>query len=91
MYEPVWHRPTTRDEALSRLRDAGEAARVIAGGTDLAASIVAGVERPAVLIDLSRVDGLRGPRTDQSITAYLGAAGMSAKTSTRELVASLRK
>jgi CO/xanthine dehydrogenase FAD-binding subunit len=53
------HAPHTLDEAL-RLRGEQPDARPIAGGTDLMVALNAERVRPASLIDLGRVEGLRG-------------------------------
>lgn len=58
MYEPHWEAPTKVEEVAAILASAGERARVIAGGTDLAILIKRREVRPEVLVDLGRVDGL---------------------------------
>lgn len=55
MYEPEWVFPESVSAALSAVRDAGGAARAIAGGTDLAVAIKNGAEQPDVLVDLGRL------------------------------------
>ena len=55
------HAPHTLEEAL-RLRAEHPGARPIAGGTDLMVALNAERERPAALIDLGRVQELRGWR-----------------------------
>lgn len=57
MYEPTWRFPTTVDELSAMLRHE-DGARIIAGGTDLAVRIRSGEERPAVLVDVGRVEEL---------------------------------
>lgn len=50
--------PTTLEEALALLAAHGEAARPLAGGTDLFLQMQAGRRRPAVVVDLKRLAGL---------------------------------
>jgi len=58
MYEPAWRFPRSIDDCLRALSESQDGARLIAGGTDLAARIADRVERPPVLVDLSRVEEL---------------------------------
>ena len=53
-------RPTTVDDALQMLADHGGQARVIAGGTDLVLQLRRGERQASCLVDVSRVDALRG-------------------------------
>ena len=64
MYEPRWLRPRSVDECIEMLGEKPTSKRLIAGGTDLAVRIGAGVERPPVLVDLGLVDELRTLRVD---------------------------
>ncbi|MDX6628071.1 MAG: hypothetical protein QOH00_317 [Gaiellales bacterium] len=66
------HVPQTLEEAL-RLRADHPGARPIAGGTDLMVALNAERERPAALIDLGRVQELRGWRYEGE-ELVLGAA-----------------
>jgi CO/xanthine dehydrogenase FAD-binding subunit len=50
--------PATLDEALALLARHGEAARPLAGGTDLLLDLRSGRRRPALVVDLKRVPGL---------------------------------
>lgn len=59
MYEPAWKHPSSVEEALYDLADAGKSVKVIAGGTDLAIQLKKGESRPDVLVDMGRVDELR--------------------------------
>jgi carbon-monoxide dehydrogenase medium subunit len=59
MYEPEWRFPRTVEEALAILAGEGESALVVAGGTDCVPCIARGELRPAILVDLCGVDGLR--------------------------------
>lgn len=58
MYEPVWERPDSVGDVVGILCALGGRARVMAGGTDLAVAIKAGLVRPEVLVDLGRVSEL---------------------------------
>ncbi|SDL41848.1 2-furoyl-CoA dehydrogenase FAD binding subunit [Modicisalibacter muralis] len=52
-------RPTTRREACDLLFDAGDAARIIAGGQSLMAVLNMRLAEPRLLIDISAIDDLR--------------------------------
>jgi CO/xanthine dehydrogenase FAD-binding subunit len=81
------HAPHTLEEAL-RLRADHPGARPIAGGTDLMVALNADRERPEALIDLGRVDELRGWRYEDD-EIVLGA-GLTYTEATRgELAAAL--
>ncbi|GIF72786.1 FAD binding domain-containing protein [Asanoa siamensis] len=56
--------PTTVDEAVSTLRDAGEDAKVIAGGQSLLPLLRMRFAAPSTLVDLGGVAELRGVRED---------------------------
>jgi carbon-monoxide dehydrogenase medium subunit len=56
--------PTTVDDALSAIAEAGEDAKVMAGGQSLMPILRMRLNAPSVLIDLGRVEGLRGIRED---------------------------
>ncbi|GAA4398677.1 xanthine dehydrogenase family protein subunit M [Fodinibacter luteus] len=49
--------PTRREQLLSLLADHGPGARVLAGGTDLLGDVRSGLARPAMVVDVKRVDG----------------------------------
>lgn len=55
-----YHAPTTRDEALSRLADAGDDGKVLAGGQSLVPLLNMRLAAPAVLVDINGVAGLDG-------------------------------
>jgi carbon-monoxide dehydrogenase medium subunit len=73
--------PTTVEEAVSALADAGEDAKVIAGGQSLMPVLRLRLAAPTVLIDLNRIDELRGVRDDGdalvigAMTTYYGLLG----------------
>ncbi len=52
--------PAQLEEALALLAQHGQAARVVAGGTDLLLEIERGIRKPGVLVDISRIPGLDG-------------------------------
>ena len=52
--------PRSLDEALAILREWGDRIRIVAGATDLLTGIKLGIERPRVLLDISRIATLRG-------------------------------
>lgn len=52
--------PTSVDEALAALAEGGDDAKVIAGGQSLLPVLKMRLNAPSVVIDLGRVDGLRG-------------------------------
>lgn len=88
MYEPVWKSPSTLDEALEALAEAGVAGRAIAGGTDLAVQIANGHRRPDVLVDLGRVEELSGIGSEGAGPDSAGPERlvMGAATTHREIV-----
>lgn len=69
----TYHSVTTLDEALQRLAQHRERARLAAGATDLLIELERG-QRPGVevLIDLTRVPGLDGIRLDDDSWLHLG-------------------
>lgn len=58
--------PTSVDEALAALAEGGDDAKVIAGGQSLLPVLKMRLNAPSVVIDLGRVDGLRGISVDGS-------------------------
>jgi carbon-monoxide dehydrogenase medium subunit len=56
--------PTTVEEALSALAEGGEDAKVIAGGQSLLPVLRMRLNAPSVLVDLGRIESLRGVRDD---------------------------
>jgi carbon-monoxide dehydrogenase medium subunit len=57
-------RPSTVEEAVRALADAGEDAKVLAGGQSLIPLLRLRLAAPSTLIDVGAVDGLRGIRED---------------------------
>jgi len=81
VYEPVWRHPKSLNEAVVAIGDAGEAGKLIAGGTDLAVLIRKGVSRPDVLVDLSLV------REHSGVTVAEGRIDLSAVATHAEIAA----
>jgi carbon-monoxide dehydrogenase medium subunit len=72
----MWHtylNAGTLDEALAALAEGGEAARIVAGGTDLILEIERGVRKGiSTLIDVTRIPGLNEIRLDGAGRIHLG-------------------
>jgi aerobic carbon-monoxide dehydrogenase medium subunit len=56
--------PTTLDEALAALAEHGDEAKVIAGGQSLLPVLRMRLNAPELVIDLGRIEGLRGVREE---------------------------
>ena len=56
--------PSTLDEALSALAEAGEDAKVLAGGQSLLPVLRMRLNVPSLVVDLGRIEALRGVRDD---------------------------
>ena len=73
--------PSTVDEAVAALANAGEDAKVIAGGQSLMPVLRLRLAAPTVIVDLNRIDQLRGVRDDGdalvigAMTTYYGLLG----------------
>jgi aerobic carbon-monoxide dehydrogenase medium subunit len=73
--------PTTVDDAVAALAQAGEDAKIIAGGQSLMPVLRLRLAAPSVLVDLNRIDSLRGVRDDGdslvigAMTTYYGLLG----------------
>ena len=59
--------PTSLSEAVTALGEAGEDAKILAGGQSLIPVLRLRLAFPTVLVDLSRVDELRGVRDDGDV------------------------
>jgi carbon-monoxide dehydrogenase medium subunit len=71
-----YHAPSTLDEAVALLRARGEAARPIAGGTDIVVQMKESATRfpyPTALVDLSRVSEIKGIEYSATDGLRLGA------------------
>jgi carbon-monoxide dehydrogenase medium subunit len=73
--------PNSVDEAVAALANAGEDAKVIAGGQSLMPVLRLRLAAPTLLVDLGRIDELRGVRDDGdtlvigAMTTYYGLLG----------------
>jgi carbon-monoxide dehydrogenase medium subunit len=73
--------PRTVDDAVAALANGGEDAKVIAGGQSLMPVLRLRLAAPTLLVDLGRIDELRGVRDDGdalligSMTTYYGLLG----------------
>ena len=59
-----YHAPTTRDEVLELMAQHGHDARLLAGGQSLMPMMNLRLARPAVVVDINRVEGLSGIASD---------------------------
>ncbi len=80
-------RPASLAEAIGLLA-AQPAARLVAGGTDLLPNLRRGLERPAVLIDLSGLDGFGAVQEAPDGSILLGAGLTLAALTTHPTIAS---
>jgi 2-furoyl-CoA dehydrogenase FAD binding subunit len=79
-------RPDSAEEAVQLLADAGEDARILAGGQSLMAVLNLRLAQPSVLIDISRVPDLDYVRADGKMLA-IGAAATQGKVEWRPSLA----
>jgi 4-hydroxybenzoyl-CoA reductase subunit beta len=70
----AYRAPTTVDEAVAMLGDAGPGAAVLAGGTDLLPNMKRRHQTPRTLVALRGVNALRGTRRDADGTLRIGPA-----------------
>lgn len=75
MKPPVfaYHRVTTPEEAVARLAELGDEAKVIAGGQSLVPMMNFRLARPEALVDISRLDELRYVRLGDNGRLHVGA------------------
>ena len=73
-----YDQPTTVDQAVALLADSGEAAAVLAGGTDLLVQLRAGLHRPEHIVDIKRIPELMSI-TEDGDGFTIGAAVPSAE------------
>ncbi|RNI22771.1 FAD binding domain-containing protein [Flexivirga caeni] len=78
--------PTTVDEALALLAEHGEDAKLIAGGQSLLPVLRLRLNAPEFVIDLGRIDALRGVRDDGG-ALVVGAMTTHATVATDPLIA----
>lgn len=84
MYEFTFHRARSLDEALALLAEADDG-QVIAGGQTLIPTMKARLAAPSDLVDLSRVEGLRGIREDGDMVV-IGAMTPHAEVAASDIV-----
>lgn len=77
--------PTTIEEALSMLRDAGDEAKLMAGGQSLIPVLKLRLAAPETVIDLCKIDGLRGISEDGD-ALVIGAMTPHQEVATNPLV-----
>jgi aerobic carbon-monoxide dehydrogenase medium subunit len=70
---PQFEAPRRVEDAVALLAKHGDSARALAGGTDLLAQMKSGVRRPAVIVDLKRIDELLAVRESEA-GLVIGAA-----------------
>lgn len=79
-------RPDTLDDAMALLAEHGDAAKLLAGGQSLMATLNMRLSAPDVLIDINRIDGLSGISLD-SDTVRIGAMTRHVEVETSDIVA----
>jgi aerobic carbon-monoxide dehydrogenase medium subunit len=77
--------PTSVEEALSALSEHGDDAKIMAGGQSLLPVLRMRLNAPEVLIDLGRIDSLRGVRDDGD-ALVIGALTTHSEMVTNDLV-----
>jgi len=77
--------PTTVEDALSALSRAGDDAKIMAGGQSLLPVLRMRLNAPEVVIDIGRIDSLRGVRDDGD-AMVIGALTTHADVVTNDLV-----
>jgi aerobic carbon-monoxide dehydrogenase medium subunit len=77
--------PTSVEEALSALSEHGDDAKIMAGGQSLLPVLRMRLNAPEVLIDLGRIDSLRGVREDGD-ALVIGALTTHSEMVTNDLV-----
>jgi len=81
-------RPSTTEEAYAILAEFGSDARVLAGGQSLMASLNLRLAAPTLLVDINRIDSLKGIEYDPSTHELcIKALARHADTARSELVA----
>lgn len=81
-----YHAPTTVEEALRLLGEAGDDAKILAGGQSLLPVLRLRLAAPEVLIDLGRIAALRGIRDDGD-ALLVGAMSLHSQVASDPLVA----
>lgn len=78
--------PRTLSEAIQLLEEAGPAAMVIAGGTDLVPNMKHELATPELLVSLAHIEELRGVRREPEGALAIGAMTSLAEVAASELV-----
>jgi len=60
MSTPVYLQPSNLNETVGALAEFGEKIRILAGGTDFVVGLRKGLFRPEMILDITRLDELRG-------------------------------
>ncbi|PWH18346.1 MAG: hypothetical protein DDG58_06550 [Ardenticatenia bacterium] len=68
----TYYTPMTLQQTLQILAEHRDAARIVAGGTDLIVEMDRGVRRPRVLIDITRIPGLDAIYLDEANRLHIG-------------------
>ncbi len=66
-------RPGSLDDAIALLRQGGDEARLLAGGTDLLVNMKQGISHARLLVHVGRLDELRGIATTSDGGLHIGA------------------
>jgi aerobic carbon-monoxide dehydrogenase medium subunit len=82
----AYARPTTVEEALQAIADGGEDVKIMAGGQSLIPVMRLRLAAPETVVDLTRVEGLRGVREDGD-SLVIGAMTTHADVLTDPLLA----
>src|SRR4051812_20926611 len=73
--------PATVDEALGLLQQHGDDAKILAGGHSLLPAMKLRLAQPAVLIDVSKIDSLKGIAVNGNVTIGAGTTYHAIATS----------
>lgn len=84
----TYYTATSVEDAVALLAEHREAARIMAGGTDLIVEIQNGLRAPRVMIDLTRVGGLGEIRADEKGQIHIGPAVTHAQAAASPLLQS---
>ena len=79
-------RPDSLDEVLALLAEHGDAARILAGGQSLMPTLNMRLSRPRVLVDINRIDALKGIGLENG-TVRIGALARHAEVMESDIVA----
>jgi CO/xanthine dehydrogenase FAD-binding subunit len=71
--------PTTVEEALNLLAEQGEGTRIMAGGTDVMVKMTHGLLKPKAIVDVHRIESLRGIRFHATEGLTIGATARLAE------------